>query len=179
MIEEEWKSVVGFENDYQVSNLGNVRSIDRVVTYMQRNQYCKVVANKTLKGRILSPRELPSGYLRVQLKNKDYFIHRIVCASFIRPISCDEEVNHKDGNKANNKLSNLEIVSRVQNQNHAFDTGLNTTIHKSVGVCVNGIEYASLGEAERGTGIPKAILSARLRGKGVSPYKYIFEIHKV
>lgn len=163
-MKELWKDIRGFEGLYQISNLGRVRSIERWITYTQTNQFDKVGTKirRKLPSRILSPRRTKGGYLRVQLCNKDYYIHRLVCSNFIRPLEPKEEINHKDGNKTNNSLDNLEIVSRIENQNHAIKTKLNTTSGEAKDIIFNGKLYHSLGEIERETKITKTCLSNHL-----------------
>lgn len=87
------------------------------------------------RGHILKP--LPYGkkgyskYFGVDIveingckRHKGYPIHRLVCETFLNNWNSDLQVNHKDGNKANNCLSNLEMVTQSENQIHAFRTGL-------------------------------------------------------
>lgn len=176
-MKEEWKDIRGYEGLYQVSSLGRVRSMDRWLTYIQTNQHDKVgkEVHQLFPGKILSPRKTRAGYLRVQLMNKDYYIHRLVCANFIRPLKPKEEINHKDGNKQNNHLNNLEIVSRVENQNHAVEHGLNKIAPKAQDVIFNGKLYHSLGEITRETGISQSCLSDHLHHsdkgfRGIEPF---------
>lgn len=63
--DEVWLPVVGFEKEYEVSNFGNVRSLDRDVEYLQKNQYGEVLAIKHLKGKQLTPRYTIDGRRRV------------------------------------------------------------------------------------------------------------------
>lgn len=105
---EIYKDIKGYENIYQVSNLGNVKSL---------------VSNKQKFKSNHS-----QGYLRVSLwknnKGKDHYIHRLVVQSFIGTIPKDKQVNHIDGNKHNNRIDNLEIVTPKENIHHAIKTGL-------------------------------------------------------
>ena len=163
-MEEIWKDIRGFEGLYQVSNLGRVKSLERWITYIQTNQHDKIgkEVHQKMPSRLLTPRKTKSGYLRVQMCNKDFYIHRLVCANFIRPLKPKEEVNHKDGNKANNRLDNLEIVTRVENQNHAIRNGLNNLAPEAQDIIFNGKLYHSLGEITRKTGISQTSLSNHL-----------------
>ena len=182
-MEEIWKDIKGFEGLFQVSSFGRVKTLKRVVRYTQRNQYGEFETSKTIQEKIQKPRKTKSGYLRVQLFDKDFYVHRLVASAFIRPLKPKEEINHMDGNKANNHVDNLEIVSRVQNQNHAYHNGLNELIPPAISVEVNGKVYSSLGEASRSSGIPKSVLYQRLLHKecGIqqNPYKYHFTIKRV
>ena len=175
---EIWLPVIGFEQEYEVSNFGNVRSLDRDIEYIQKNQYGEKLAIKHLKGKSLTPRYNPDGRRRVQLKNKDYYIYRLVAEAFIRPLQSKEEINHIDGNKENDCLYNLEICSRTENEDHAILLGLNNTFDLSKKVVLNNVLYNSLGEASRDTGISKTILSKALKTNQnyYNGSKYSFQI---
>lgn len=102
---EVYKEIL-FAPNYLCSNYGNVKS----------KRY-----NKPLKGEVNN-----SGYKRVQLgnsKNK-HFIHRLVAQTFLQKDELRNFVNHKDGNKLNNNLDNLEWVTRSENDIHAYKNDL-------------------------------------------------------
>lgn len=86
----------------------------------------QIISKKT--GRVLKPRRLPAGYHRVSLcvdgKPKDSYIHRLVAQSFIPNPESKPCVNHINGNKADNRVENLEWCTYGENQQHAIDTGL-------------------------------------------------------
>lgn len=113
MITEEWKDIKGYEGYYQVSNLGRVRSLDRTVEYING-----VTARFT--GRVLQPVSTDSsgGYCSVYLRGKDRegpeSIHLLVAKYFLPEQDGCIVVKHKDGNKSNNAVTNLE---RVRKQN--------------------------------------------------------------
>lgn len=96
---EIWKPVVGYESQYQVSNLGNVKSLN--------------------KGILMSPSTTPNGYSIINLSNngrrKCFAIHRLVAQAFLSNYNDSLEVNHKDENKANNSVENLEMCTRLYN----------------------------------------------------------------
>ena len=114
MDKEIWKDIEGYEGLYQVSNLGRVKSLDRIDC---RGQH--------LKGKLIKPLPTKQEYVRVGLcKNgirKHFMIHRLVAQAFIPQ---HITVNHKDGNKSNNTVDNLEWLSQKENNIHAYRTGL-------------------------------------------------------
>jgi uncharacterized protein YjiS (DUF1127 family) len=114
---EIWKDIKGFEGKYQVSNIGRVRSLDRV---SQEFRYGKKVPIN-LKGKILkgSKRKDKSGYKTVSLGAKKVReIHRLVAEHFLDKPNYKCEVNHIDFDKYNNCVSNLQWVTRRSNLIH-------------------------------------------------------------
>lgn len=105
---EIWKDVVGYEEYYEVSNLGNVRR-----------------TRKNKESNALKPLKRHHGYLAVQLYGKGgnkrgckiFSIHRLVAEAFIPNPNMLPEVNHKDEDKTNNSADNLEWVSHKENMN--------------------------------------------------------------
>lgn len=121
VIEEIWKDVVGYEGAYQISNLGRVRSLDRKVNCCHNSQ-------RLHKGKIIIPFRSRPGYLRIELgtkKPRKHFVHRLIAKAFINNPENLPFINHKDGNKLNNDVSNLEWCDSLHNNRHAVTTGLN------------------------------------------------------
>jgi len=120
-MQETWKEIPGFEGYYEANNLGIIRSIDRVVP---NGRYGTVKA----KSKILKPALSQDGYLRCALskerKLKSFPVHRLVCMAFYGLVPNGMEINHKDGNKINNCIDNLEYITHKQNIQHAFDNKL-------------------------------------------------------
>lgn len=119
---EIWKDINGYEGYYQISNQGNVRSVDRFDGVHDR------------KGTIIKPNLKQNGYLQVGLrmhsKRKWIGVHRLVAIHFIENPDNKPQVNHIDGNKQNNTINNLEWVTAKENQNHARKLGLRKNIPK-------------------------------------------------
>lgn len=112
---EEWKDIDGYEGYYQVSNIGRVRSLDRIVPGYHTDSF-------TVHGRILKPIKCINGYDQVQLHkfgtSKPVLIHRLVAKAFIPNPDNLPEVNHKDENTQNNNVSNLEWCTSKYNANY-------------------------------------------------------------
>ena len=124
-VQEIWRPVPGFEGEYEVSNLGKVRSLDRIQHRSNGQSYCDFC----IKGRVLKPylTGKNDGYCTVSLKHKNVKVHRIVARSFLQPVEGKNEVNHINGNKHDNRASNLEWVTSGENGQHALTTGLKRT----------------------------------------------------
>ena len=119
---EIWKDIPDFEGSYQVSNMGRVRSLDRVVTFKDGGM-------RKYKGKVLKPSIGNSGYELVRLCNdggcNTKTVHRLVLEVFKPHVNINDlQVNHLDGDKLNNHLTNLEWVTARDNILHAYDTGL-------------------------------------------------------
>jgi hypothetical protein len=138
MTEEVWLPVVGLEESYEVSSLGRVRSIYREY-YINGGLYKK--QSVVLKGSIAG-----NGYLRHSLSFRDqrYYksVHRMVAEAFLENPNKHNQVNHKDGNKLNNNVTNLEWCSASHNINHAYDNKL------AIGRAGSKNSMAKLTEAE-------------------------------
>ena len=120
--QETWKDVVGYEGWYKVSDLGRVRRIAMTVG---------AIPGKILKSRPTRcghPNAKPRFYVSLSRgykgSAKNATVHKLVAEAFIgqRPDGC--EINHKDGDPSNNKLNNLEYMTRSQNHWHAAEMGL-------------------------------------------------------
>ena len=172
-MEEIWKDIKGYEGLYQVSNLGRVKSLKRKV-YAGRNrlrwQYERIMSNNKSNG---------NGYLVVNLnkesKDKNKYIHRLVAEAFIPNPNHYLYVNHKDENRKNNKVDNLEWCTALYNntyKNAHIRKGLknrNNRLSKKVYQLDddNNIikEYPSISEASRQLNLTMQSLSGCLNGK--------------
>lgn len=141
MDREIWKDIEGYNGKYIVSNMGRVARI----TKMKGLHY--------LKGQLNH-----KGYLRVNLIKKHKYhsfrVHRLVGLAFIPNPLNKPQINHKDGNKLNNRVDNLEWVTNEENYEHAIKHNLVSHREKPVALYKNGIEiarYKSISDAARQT----------------------------
>jgi hypothetical protein len=118
-MEEVWKPITGFEDRYEVSNFGRFRGLPRPIIYKDGRQ-------GLLRGGPIKGARNGAGYLVVSLDSKTKKLaHRIVAEEFFGVPEYRATVNHKDGDKMNNRLDNLEWATYAENNAHARHTGLN------------------------------------------------------
>lgn len=151
---EIWKNVVAYDGLYEVSNFGRVRSLDRYVRHSRSKNNDLVLK----KGKILNEKDNGHGYKSVHLtvnrQTEDKYIHRLVAQAFLdNPNNCPE-VNHKDENKSNNCLDNLEWCTSKYNDLYGNHTKNTSKPVEMFDLQMNFIdEFKSATEAERITGI--------------------------
>lgn len=120
----DWVDIPGYEGLYQITSSGLVWSIPRIVGR------CTGRSN-VIRGKLLNVAVDDAGYCSVSLtdsshKTKRYLLHRLVAQVFLPNPDNKPEINHKDGNKSNNCVDNLEWATRYENQYHASISGLST-----------------------------------------------------
>lgn len=115
---EEWKPIKDYETLYEVSNTGKVRSLSRKV--IVKNKY-GAISTRMTKAKELKP-QMRGEYYMVWLckngKSKQYNIHRLVGETFLKNPNNLRDINHKDENKLNNNVSNLEFCTHKYNMNY-------------------------------------------------------------
>ena len=168
---EEWRDIKGFEGYYQISNMGRVKSVERTV-WDSRGYY------KTISEKILKPYAGGDGYLQLNLskdgKVEKPLVHRLVATAFLENSEGYKEINHKDENKQNNCVDNLEWCSRSYNNRYndkAKKAGKKTaeklskpvySINKESGLITY---WESAKVASRQTGIASSNICACLKGR--------------
>jgi len=136
----------------------------------------KVYSNKSKK--FIKP-HIENGYYRIGLyidgKPKTYKLHRLIGECFIEKPEGKNQINHKDCNKFNNDVSNLEWCNNSENQLHAYQNGLNVSIHKKLVLDLEtGVYYDSATELANLIGMNRVTLIGRLNGNRheLKRYKY-------
>ena len=174
-MKEEWRDIEGYENLYQVSNLGRVKSVERTVRIGR--------GYRIIPERIRKARKNNCGYLYVGLnkdgKKKQYFVHRLVATAFCDNLMGYTEVNHKDEDKQNNCMENLEWCTSKQNCNHGTRSKKVAeklskplfSVDKESGLIM---WWESIMEAERCTGIAHQNICHCLKGRQKSAGGHIW-----
>ena len=143
MMREIWKDIADYEGLYQVSNFGKVRALN----YKRTHQI-----------KLKLPQNNGKGYLAVQLcknnRRKWFLIHRLVAQAFLKNPLGKDTINHKDGDRANNKVSNLEWATYAENNLHSYrQNGKKPAKAKPVYCVETGEVYESSYDAARKTGL--------------------------
>lgn len=142
---ETWKDITGYEQYYQISNLGKVKSKER---FFLRN------GNKVcLPEKILATYISHAGYLCIKLckdaKTKHFSIHRLIAIHFIPFVVSKNHVNHINGIKTDNSIGNLEWCNHAENMLHANKTGLIVRNAKQYEAALKNVIDTSTGKVYR------------------------------
>lgn len=168
MMEEIWKDIKGFEDSYQVSNLGRIKSKDRYVMTCGGGK-------RFIQGQIIKPIVCTNKYLEVGLNKENKrtikLLHRLVAAAFVENPNNLPEVNHKDENPQNNNAENLEWCTSKYNAN--YGTRNQRMVKEKYLKPVVMIDkdgkvvkrFKSLGEATRQTGFDISAIIRVCKGK--------------
>jgi plasmid maintenance system antidote protein VapI len=156
---EIWKEVpIEYTNNMKniwVSNTGKIKYNNNKITYGHSS----------------------GGYLKISFNKKSFFVHRIVAQAFIDNIDNKEYINHKDGNRTNNNIDNLEWVTPKENTEHAINTGLSSVTKKIIqfDLNMNKInEFMSINDAAKILNIKRQNISAVCEGKSLTAGGFIF-----
>lgn len=176
-MEEEWRPVKGTNDYYYVSNLGRVKSVDRVVTYSDGRK-------RHVRGKLVTQVNNKHGYLVVHIGSpmfKTKPVHRLVAQAFIENNSGGNCINHINGNKKDNRYTNLEWCSIKENTHHAIKTGLMEFMLPSKPIIaykdnkVVGI-FRSMGECANKLNCDKRNISSVIHGKLKTHHGFTFKL---
>ena len=177
-MEEIWKSINETNGYYEISNLGNVRTIDR---------YARVCGGgkRLVNGKPIKPMICSNGYLELQAsvegKRRIFMIHRLVAQYFIPNPNNLPEVNHKDENPQNNCADNLEWCTPKYNCNYGtrnqrcWDKVIKKPVKQ---LSLDGKiikQYISATEAQKCTGVDRTQISRVCKGKNITAGGYKWE----
>lgn len=179
MKDEIWIPLKDFEECYEISNYGNIRTIPRRLK-VNNNGYIDI--KQTYKYQ----KEHYKGYLQVSLKKngKKYtkYVHRLVAENFIPNPNNLQQVNHKDENKKNNKVDNLEWCTsdynlsygtRIERINKSKEKYLGVSTHNSKKVMYNNIIYDSISKAAKANSISEYYIIKNCNDKNNKNCKFI------
>lgn len=159
MCNEIWKPVKGYEGFYEVSNLGRVKSLDRIVPSKSKTG---TPCTRKVKGRIMKNGKDGHGYPHISLRKdratKNAAVHRLAAEAFLPKVEGKEYVNHINSDYTNNCVENLEWCTSNENNIHAWKQGnrVATNAKPIAMFSLNGEhikDFQSVAEASRNTGI--------------------------
>lgn len=164
-MKEEWKSVVGYEGLYEISNLGRIKSLN---------------FDGTKRERIMSP-YLVHGYSRIRIfknsKPRSVGVHRLVAEAFIANPDNKPYVNHINGDKSDNRAANLEWCTQSENTIHSYRVLMNKASggreKKKVMLVETGQVFESIKEASKMTGHNRTSIISCCKGR----YKTVNGMH--
>jgi len=161
---EEWREIPGYDGRYQVSNLGNVRSMPYI--HYQKTSHPGVMTYKHHPGKIITPTDNGHGYkivgLQLKSKRKNYYVHRLVASAFLPNPHGLKEVNHIDFDRSNNACWNLEWTDRKGNANWSKERMMHPT--PAAPLSKIGMRYISIRDG-------KYKVSIRVKSQGYQFYK--------
>lgn len=186
---EVWKDIPNYEGYYQISNLGRVKSLKRIIIrrdgkpYLQKEKNLKL--SKNHKGYLIC--NLSKNY-----KAKFKQVHRLVAETFIQNPNNLPQVNHIDGNKENNCVDNLEWITNYDNMQHSIETGLRdvkkitnklkeVNSRKILQYDLDGNfikQYNSICDAEKELHIPNQNIVKVCQGKRKTAHNFVFKYFK-
>lgn len=155
---ERWKAIKGHPG-YEVSDLGRVRSLDRIVVRCDG-------ASIFHRGKVLKLRVCSNAYLAVGLgRGEQERVHVLVARAFVRGFRVGREVNHKDLVRSNDHATNREWMTRRENIQHSYDSGARKPHGLTAPMVVGGVKYPSMLAASKAIGVCVGSIASALNKK--------------
>lgn len=163
---EVWRDVRGYEGLYQVSSLGRVRSLDRTIHGVR----CGRSWSSMRSGREMCPNTDKDGYKTIKLCKEGrvsrWLVHRLVALAFIPNPDGKPQINHINGDKADNRVENLEWTTNSENTMHKFRVLKCRASGSKETVCLDTMKvYPTATEAARECGVDISHVAACCRGR--------------
>lgn len=161
MENEIWRDINGYEGNYKVSSLGRIMSCQKYV----KGRWGKYVLKKS---KIMRQVIGKNGYLHLNLytgkKPHTFDVHRIVASAFLKKNNDFDDVNHKNGNKKDNRVDNLEFISRSENLIHRYRELKQSAVGSKKVICIEtNKEYETETEAAKDIGVSKSSIGTAIK----------------
>lgn len=167
-MEEIWKPAKGFEGYLEVSTKGNVRSVDRVITVKDGSR----IYNKPVKGKEKAKnKNVKTGYFQIGVGHKGKItVHRLVAETFIPNPNNLPQVNHKNFDRTDNRVENLEWCTNGENTIHSMYSKPDTRLRPCISL-TDGKFYKSQSDAAKAIGDHQSNISRSCRSNGIKKVK--------
>lgn len=174
---EMWKQIKGYEGLYEVSNLGNVKSVTRKVRDSNNGREFTVTGKILKHNKTKVTERHPNARVAVELwkenKRKRMMVHRLVSEAFIPNPQGKQQINHIDGNPLNNNVENLEWVTNGENLKHAYSLNLRSKhnikpIKGTNKITGEVLLFESVSDASRFFNVTDGAIRSALKGYGRS-----------
>ena len=184
-VTEKWLPVAGYEGLYEISNLGRLKSLKKILKL--KGNHTLIYEERIMKLKVSETRRYYQVKLYKEAVYKYWFIHRLVAFHFIENVQNKPQINHKNGIKTDNRVENLEWCTNQENITHSVVTGLKritkvfgktgdlSGVSKSVICTRTNKRWGSISLAAKDMGINQGTLSWNLRNQHKNKTTLVYE----